>query len=353
MRVYDVLIISCWHKREKIKPKILEIGCKKGRIATSENKHTLKELKEMQSWPLERKIAVSQTKIIEWFLRHNGAVTCNFSGGKDSTVLLDLVRRCYPDVEAIYVDTGLCYPEVRNFAINTPNTTVIKPKLCKVCTDCIDGCFASIINNHGWCYPSKDVARTLRYAAKGSAYAVNRVKGLNKDGTPSWFKETRYKKWAFLLDSGINISDICCEIMKERPLDKYMKQTGKMPFIGTMASESNRRKQSWLRVGCNAFEKRKPSSQPLSFWVEDNILRYLRDFKIPYASVYGDIVAGRNGKLRTTGEKRTGCTLCPIGCHLDKESRFKRLAVSHPELYYHVIHELDLKRLLDYVGVEY
>jgi len=34
--------------------------------------HTKEDLKIMQGWPLERKIRVSQTRIIEWYQRHDG-----------------------------------------------------------------------------------------------------------------------------------------------------------------------------------------------------------------------------------------------------------------------------------------
>lgn len=49
--------------------------------------YTRQDLSVMQAWPLERKIQVTQTKIIEWYLHFQGNVAVSFSGGKDSTVL--------------------------------------------------------------------------------------------------------------------------------------------------------------------------------------------------------------------------------------------------------------------------
>ena len=83
----------------------------------------------MQGWPLWRKIQVAQAKIIEWYHRFDGKVSISTSGGKDSAVLLDLARRCFPDIEAVFVNTGLEFPEVGKFAMNTPNVTVLKPKM--------------------------------------------------------------------------------------------------------------------------------------------------------------------------------------------------------------------------------
>jgi len=81
----------------------------------------------MQSWSLERKIQVTQTRIIDWYQTWDGAVYVSFSGGKDSTVLLDLVRRIYPDVPAVFCDTGLEYPEIRDFVKTKDNVEWIKP----------------------------------------------------------------------------------------------------------------------------------------------------------------------------------------------------------------------------------
>lgn len=50
-------------------------------------KHTREDLKVMQGWDLQRKIQVTQTRILEWYLRYGGMVYISFSGGKDSTVL--------------------------------------------------------------------------------------------------------------------------------------------------------------------------------------------------------------------------------------------------------------------------
>jgi 3'-phosphoadenosine 5'-phosphosulfate sulfotransferase (PAPS reductase)/FAD synthetase len=58
-----------------------------------------------------------------------GGVYISFSGGKDSTVLLDLVRRCHPDVPAVFIDTGLEYPEIRSFALSKDNVVRLEPQL--------------------------------------------------------------------------------------------------------------------------------------------------------------------------------------------------------------------------------
>ncbi len=78
--------------------------------------------------------------------------------------------------------------------------------------------------------------------------------------------------------------------MKERPSHKYARANGLHMILGTMASESVRRQSAYLKNGCNAYDKREPTSQPLSFWTEQDVLAYLKMTGIPYASVYGEIV---------------------------------------------------------------
>ena len=307
-----------------------------------ENMYTKDDLKTMQSWSLERKIQVSQTRIMEFYNRYFGMVTVSISGGKDSMVLLDLARRVHPEIEAVYVNTGLDYPEVRRLAMETENVTVLKPSLP----------FDEVIEKYGWCFPSKDVAQKIHYARLGAEWALRGLRGENLDGTPNAWRQ-RYKRWAHLVDAPFKISHECCRIMKEGPLNAYTRKIGKHPIIGLLADESHLRQQAWLKVGCNNFDGRQPLSKPISFWTTQDILQYTKQVGLPLASVYGEIVTNRKGELMLTGEQRTGCVFCPIGCHLDKVNSFQRLAYTHPKLHSYCIKDLKLGELLDYLKVRY
>lgn len=92
-------------------------------------KHTHGDLKQMQSLPLSAKVQMTKRRIEEWYDFFNGDVYVSFSGGKDSTVLLDIARSMYPDIEAVFVDTGLEYPEIREFVKSFENVTWLKPKI--------------------------------------------------------------------------------------------------------------------------------------------------------------------------------------------------------------------------------
>jgi len=102
-------------------------------------------LQEWQSWTLDRKIAKSKQTIRDWYEHNNGMVYVAFSGGKDSTVLLHLVRCMYPDVPAVFSNTGLEFPELVAFARSTENVEEIRPKVT----------FMEIIEKHGYPLISK------------------------------------------------------------------------------------------------------------------------------------------------------------------------------------------------------
>jgi 3'-phosphoadenosine 5'-phosphosulfate sulfotransferase (PAPS reductase)/FAD synthetase len=85
-----------------------------------------KLLKQRQAYPLDLKIGLSLNRIRHWYDRYAGRVYVAFSGGKDSTVLLHLVRSICPEIPAVFVDTGLEYPEIRDFVRETANVTWLR-----------------------------------------------------------------------------------------------------------------------------------------------------------------------------------------------------------------------------------
>ena len=161
----------------------------------------------------------------------------------------------------------------------------------------------------------------------------------------SIFNKEKYLPLTYL---PVLISGYCCQVMKKSPMHIYYRKNGVVPFLGTLASESRIRKQAWLRHGCNAFSATNPSSQPISFWTEQDILQYIVEYGLEIAPVYGDIVATSpdgieypakclmctNCQMRTTGAQRTGCIFCAFGFHLEKgRTRFQLLSETHPRQY--------------------
>lgn len=355
------------------------------------NKHSSYDLKQMQAVPLEQKITMTKRRIREWYDYWDGMVYVSFSGGKDSTVLKYIVDSIYDDVPAVFVNTGLEYPEIQQFVRSIKDgkyecfnsyVDIIRPEMR----------FDEVLKTYGYPVVSKEVSDTVYGARHGGGSGkwkstrLQKLRGelLDKDGNKSRYN---CEKWGFLLDVPFEISDKCCGVMKKTPTKRYSKETGRKPILGTMAEESQLRYQKWLQHGCNAFETKEPKSQPMSFWTEQDVLHYIKKFNVPYASVYGDIVPASEDEqiegqltafdilgdydgtqLKTTGCNRTGCIFCMFGCHLEKEpNRFQRLKETHPRQYEYCINGgemvdgkwqpskegLGLGKVLDYINVRY
>ena len=303
---------------------------------------TKADLTIMQKYPLNVKIGRTQARIMEYYRELSGRIYVAVSGGKDSVVLLDIVRRLYPDVLAVFCDTHLEYPELRQFVKTIPNVEWLQPQMT----------FQEVIKTRGYPVVSKELARTIYYARRGSVWALMKMDGFFKNGTRCE-RYQRYIKYKYLLDAPFPISAACCDEMKIKPFRRFETQSGLHPITGVMAEESFMRQSAWMKNGCNSFNGRRAMSNPLSFWTEQNILRYLLLTGIPYAPVYGEIVE-ENGKLKTTGCRRTGCYACLYGIQNEPEpNRYQRMRETHPRLYVYCVDTLKCGAVLDYMNVKY
>ena len=111
--------------------------------------------------PMEGKVLLTQARIIEFYGGYHpgmeyGAAYVSFSGGKDSTVLLDIARKIYPDIPAVFSNTGLEYPEIRRFAKAHDNVEVVQPKMA----------FNEVISKYGYPLIGKEVAEAIYYARR-------------------------------------------------------------------------------------------------------------------------------------------------------------------------------------------
>lgn len=233
----------------------------------------------MQSLPLSAKIRMTEYRIRQWVECYGeDGVYVSFSGGKDSTVLLNLVRKIYPAISAVYVDTGLEYPEIREFVKRQENVEIIKPKknfrqviekygypfISKEVAGCVYGArkyvkkleererglnHCAVIPNYSYMadlvgggvehridkenvlyqsliygeIPSTDIKAPARYLILHGKYP-HKEKGEETSEYSKMYSKERYK---FFLEAPFEISDRCCSVMKKAPMHSYTKKRGK------------------------------------------------------------------------------------------------------------------------------
>lgn len=258
--------------------------------------------------------------------------------------MLHIARTLFPDIKAVYIDTGLEYPEIKEFVKTFENVDIIRPKRS----------FLEVIDRFGYPIISKEVSNKVYKArSKPDGSEAERL-GICPISGKYTLKSRIYTKWKYLYYAPFKIGGYCCDVMKKAPAKSYENKTGLKPIVATMTEESFLRTSEWLKSGCNSFDGNRPMSKPMSFWTEQDVLQYIKLHNLPVASVYGDLVEEK-GKLKFTGCSRTGCVFCAFGAHLEKEpNRFQRLKETHPKLWDYCINgKLNMKQVLDYIGVPY
>lgn len=274
---------------------------------------TIQELEERQKWNLDQKIDHALGTIEAFKNRTGHDVYVSFSGGKDSTVLLDLVRRFYnQNVPAVFCNTGNEYPEILAFVRGFDNVKFLRPAVS----------MTQVIKNYGFPLISKDTSLKIRQIrhSKSEKLVDLRLHGRkNKNGN---INSMCPRRWQFLKDVRFDISEQCCDILKKRVFKKFEKETGLYPLLGVTAAESRLRTMQYIRRGgCNAFDSPRPRSFPISIWTEKDIYDYRVKYHVRLCSIYDD-----------PNVKRTGCMFCGFGAHLDSD-KFKHLYSHYPKIY--------------------
>lgn len=194
------------------------------------------------------------------------------------------------------------------------------------------------------------------------------------------------------------MSNECCYWLKEKPCDDWAREHNSFPFLGMMASEGGQREEALTDHGCNYYGKTVMRSAPFAPYLRNDILRlaqemdcwyhshidlferlyyeqpYSRDKNgnvIPYEPVdsiipeiYGKIAMDEDGNLETTGAKRTGCSMCGFGIHMEERPhRFDKLRERNPKEWKFYMYKcytdpetgerFGWGRVLDYIGVEW
>ena len=208
----------------------------------------------------------------------NPYLSCSF--GKDSLVVLHLVRQIRPGIPVIWANTGVEYPSVVKLAHRLRNEwnlnlTEIRPEKT----------FWLVVEHYGWPIGSRDHAR-----------------GKNADAVYA-----------------------CCNYLKKNPLRKATKHYDGY-IDGLTASESITRLILGIKLGkkeqqfYHTKNRNKYVLHPILNWRVKDIWEYIEDNNIPYPEVY-DQEIGNYTKLgyiqKVFGHEldrciRVGCLVCPL-----------------------------------------
>lgn len=331
---------------------------------------TKAELVEMWKRPVERQYNIAAAKMLEAILATKGEITICFSGGKDSSLLLDMycevllstqyakepIKVAFADTtnetQALYQFTKYFIPYIQNkYGVTIDYTEVRPPKGLT---------WVSFIQKKGIPLISKAQSKaiqavrtdmrktgcdyeTVRRLARQDKAAVAELfdMGFSKTGVLSitGYVSSRAefgkkfmiaKKWLPMVDTKnceIELTHLCCVNIKEAALNSV---TGRNRMTGEQASESKHREDVYLKTGCNArMADGSYTSKPFGAMTKDGILFALQYRGTPICSDYGEIVNGDDGHFRCTKAQRTGCALCGFGCQFDTE-RFVRLQETEP-----------------------
>lgn len=315
---------------------------------------------------MERQYNVAVAKIIEAIHATKGDIAICFSGGKDSSLLLDMFCETWKATEYAELPVKVRFANTTNetsamlqfvaffipyieqkHGVRIAFTEVKPPKGLT---------WAKFVLENGIPLISKMQSKTIRIvkrdmALTGCDYAtvvrlakpnmgcVNELFdiGFSKTGVLALTGYISYKgtfgksftlskRWQPMLNCKVNVTEQCCVKIKESALNSLNDLN---IMTGEQATESKSREAAYLKTGCNI---RLPSgeykSKPFGAMTLDGILFALQYRKIPICEDYGEIVCG-DGHFHCTKTNRTGCALCGFGCQYDTE-RFIRLQETEP-----------------------
>lgn len=310
------------------------------------------EFMQKQSLPYEAKVAHAVNKAREFYEHLSGDVYVSV-GGLDSIVLLYFVRKYVnPNIQGVSVS---CLEDITIQKVHDqiPNFIKLKPIKNKV----------QVIEEFGYPVISKDVARkvhTLQNPTDKNATIRNAIL-TGQTGEQGGYKKSPHmklaNKWQALFyekEAPFKVSDKCCYYMKEKPCNDFAKETKLKPYLGLMASEGGKRQKALMKNGCNYYGKTTVRSCPFAIFNRTDLLQLAIDLKVPIPEIYGEIEKLEDGSLETTKAKRTGCSMCGFGIHMEKRPhRFDRLCETNFREWEFWMYKMGWGEVLDYIGVEW
>lgn len=304
-----------------------------------------------QRVPYSIKRRMAEQRIREFYDEaYSRGLNCHVSvGGLDSIVLGHLIRQMgYSEEQVPFVSASTLEDKSIQEVHKEMNVIVVKPLKSKV----------RILQEEGFPVISKRIAnkidtlanptdknKTVRHAIitgecgeqghfatdskmRLPMYYLKLFGGLDEEG-----RERGYKA-----PDDFKVSNKCCYYLKEAPCDIWAKEHNSVPYLGLMASEGGQRADALEEHGCNYFGKTTARSAPFAFFYHSDVIHLAVDLGVKIPKIYGEVMVSKHKnnlgdyEYITTGEQRTGCSMCGFGIQLEsRPHRFDRLYERNPK----------------------
>ena len=245
----------------------------------------------------------AKNRIETLYYQTAGACYLSFSGGKDSTVVLALIKMLGLKIPAVFCDTKIELDATYNFVKwvdkNYYPITIVKPEKS----------FSEVLKEYGKPIKSKMKSRALRSYQNNPEYKTAK----HLFNQESHRLSIASKDFHILHpDFEIKISPACCDYLKKKPFKTYMKETGSGGyFTGERVAEGGARAfNAELRVKegkpiCTRISGHYIIKSPVIDWSDEMVEEFIKRENVPLSEAYTKY-----------GCKRTGCCCCPFSQEL-------------------------------------
>jgi len=258
---------------------------------------------------LELGIADALFRIKRDYERTGGQIYLSFSGGKDSTVVAELIKmtKLPTDIPFVFANTGIeltaTLEHVKEYDYS--NIVLVKPRKPAVKIWKEDGRpIRSKIKSEALGTYQRHLDDPLGTSRTRQLISGEAEKDLKKTG-----KKTMYslaKKDFHLLhpDLEYKIANKCCHYMKKMPFKDFAKQNDMYgTFTGVRANEGGVRAAAYSscvhikKLG----DKEYVTSMPIFDWTDDMMEEFIKFYNVKLSRAYTEY-----------GMERTGCMACPF-----------------------------------------